>query len=99
MDSPNICIMHRLYFYIENLLLDVISFEIIDPICYSSDHRIISCIIDTSNIFHELSMAQAKRKNIARTMYLYDKMTPESWLSYSNATDSQTKKHALLMAT
>jgi len=86
-------------FISKNLLLDVISFDTIDPICYSSDHRIISCIIDTSNIFHELSMAQAKRKNITRTMYLYDKMTPESWLLYSNATDSQTKKHELLMAT
>ena len=26
-------------------------------------------------------------------------MTPGSWDSYSEATDSQTKKHALLMAT
>ena len=44
-------------------------------------------------------MVRAKKKNIMHTVYLYDKMTSKSWTSYSKATDSLTKKHALLMAT
>src|SRR5204863_2446322 len=59
-----------------------------DPIFYSTDHKMLSLILDTNELFHNSSTAYRAQHDLSRTVFNYKETTAEKWNSFANDTDS-----------
>src|SRR5256714_1656490 len=59
-----------------------------DPIFYSTDHKMLSLVLDTNELFHNSSTAYRAQHDLSRTVFNYRETTAEKWNLFANDTDS-----------
>ena len=48
----------------------------------SSDHNIVCAVVSIKHLVKSYSMAKMKKKNLSRTIYMYDEATKKNWKDY-----------------
>ena len=59
-----------------------------DHIFYSTDHKMLSFVLDTNELFHNSAQAYRAQHDLSRTVFNYKDTTPEKWILFANETDS-----------
>jgi len=59
-----------------------------DPIFYSTDHKMLSLVIDTNELFHNSSKAYRAQYDLSRIVFNYKETSAEKWTLFANETDS-----------
>ena len=54
---------------------------------YSSDHAIITCLLDKDAFFNNSFIAHRKQNKITKTVYQYNDMNDESWKNFTKESD------------
>ena len=59
-----------------------------DPVFYSTDHKMLSLVLDTNELFYNSSKAYRAQHDLSRTVFNYKETTAEKWTLFANNTDS-----------
>ena len=70
-----------------------------DPVFYSTDHKMLSLVLDTNDLFHNSSKAYRAQHDLSRTVFNYKEITADKWTLFANDTDSLLQLEPLFSET